>query len=115
MKKKRHEPLPEEALEMVAARFRLLSEPMRLRILQELQAGERTVGELVEAVGAGQANVSKHLAILAGGGLVTRTRRGLFAYYKIADPSVFTLCDVVCGSLGRQMAERERTMRRFVG
>lgn len=110
MPKKGHPPLSDEAIELVASRFRILSEPMRLRILQALHEGERSVGDLVEAVGAGQANVSKHLAILAAGGLVARRKRGLFVYYGIADSSVFTLCDVVCGSLGRQLATQQKAV-----
>ncbi|MCC6354197.1 MAG: helix-turn-helix transcriptional regulator [Verrucomicrobiae bacterium] len=85
-----------EALELVAARFGVLAEPMRLRILQALGGGERTVTELVGATGAGQANVSRHLRVLMDAGMVARRRAGLNAYYRIDDPGIFELCDLVC-------------------
>ena len=98
--------LPPGALELVAARFRMLSEPMRLRLLNELRGGERTVTQLVEASGAGQANVSKHLGLLAEGGLVGRRKDGLKVFYFIADESLFELCDIVCGRLQKELAEK---------
>lgn len=100
-----------EALELIAGRFRVLSEPMRLRLLQELSDGERNVSELMEATGAGQANVSKHLGILLEAGLVKRRKEGLNAYYSIADESVFKLCEVVCGSLAEQLEARHRLVK----
>lgn len=97
-----------EALKLIAARFRVLSEPMRLKLLQELSDGERSVSELMDATGAGQANVSKHLGILLEAGLVKRRKDGLNAYYSIADESVFKLCEVVCGSLAEQLEARRK-------
>lgn len=97
-----------EAIELIAGRFRLLSEPMRLRILHALRDGPMTVGELVGATGAGQANVSKHLSLLLDAGLVSRRKDGISAYYSVADVSVFDLCDVVRTRLGdRLAAQRE--------
>lgn len=98
--------LPPGALEMVAARFRMLAEPMRLRLLNELRGGERTVSELVEATGAGQANVSKHLGLLAGAGMVGRRKQGLNVNYFVADEFLFELCDLVCGRLQKELAEK---------
>lgn len=94
------------ALDLVAARFRLLSEPMRLRLLNELRAGERTVSQLVAACEAGQANVSKHLSLLADAGLVARRKEGLHVFYYIADESLFELCDLVCTRLQRELAAK---------
>lgn len=94
------------ALEQVAARFRVLAEPTRLSLLNELRNGERTVSELIESTGAGQANVSKHLGILAQAGMVGRRKKGLNAYYYIADESLFELCDLVCSRLQEQFAEK---------
>src|SRR5579864_1763926 len=82
--------------EVVAQRFRLLGEPMRLRILQLLEAGERPVGEIVETLKSSQPNISKHLQALCQGGLIRRRREGLNVYYAIADPIVFRLCELVC-------------------
>lgn len=87
--------LPDETLERIATRFKVLAEPMRLRLLNELHAGECTVTELCERTCAGQANVSKHLGVLRRHGLVTRRREGLHARYRIADDTTFVLCDVL--------------------
>ena len=99
----RHTPLSPDAVELVAARFRILGEPIRIQILQALQAGERNVGELVADVGSTQPNISKHLRILQDARFVARRQNGNNVYYSIADPTVFDLCDAVCGSLGTQL------------
>lgn len=95
----------------IAARFAALAEPMRLRMLDALRRGERTVGELVEATGARQANVSKHLAVLHREGFVERRKDGLNVYYRVTDPGVFELCEHVCGALESEAAQRFRTYR----
>jgi DNA-binding transcriptional ArsR family regulator len=84
--------------ELVAQRFRLLGEPMRLRILHLLEAGEQPVNEIVNTLGSCQPNISKHLQALCQGGLISRRRKGLNIYYAIADPMVFKLCQLVCRS-----------------
>jgi ArsR family transcriptional regulator len=98
--------LPPGALELIAARFRLLAEPMRLRLLNELRGGERTVSDLVTACGAGQANVSKHLGLLADAGMVGRRKDGLNVFYFIADESLFALCDLVCARLQAELSAK---------
>lgn len=92
-------PMSDAALELIAHRFKLLSEPTRLKLLQLLMNGERTVTELVQASHTTQANVSKHLGILADGGLVARRKVGVSTFYRISDPSILTMCDLVCRSL----------------
>ena len=87
--------LSEEQLEQVALRFRLLGEPMRLRILQAVCHQPRTVNEVVKAVGATQANVSKHLALLAGAGILARRKEGQRAYYGMKDQLAMKLCALV--------------------
>ena len=96
-------PLPADLAELVARRFRLLSEPMRIRLLDRLRSGEATVGELADALASSQQNVSKHLAALADAGLLGRRREGNRVYYRIVDEGVFTLCEQVCGSLQEQL------------
>lgn len=96
-----------EMLELVAARFKALAEPTRLRILSVLREGESTVSELVHATGLGQANVSKHLRLLHELRFVDRRREGLYAVYSLADQDVFTLCDFICGRLEREVEERK--------
>jgi DNA-binding transcriptional ArsR family regulator len=91
--------LSEEALELVAARFRVLSEPLRLRILQRLQRGECSVGELAELLGTTQPNVSKHLKLLQTASFVARRQDKNSALYSLTDPTVFELCDLVCSRL----------------
>jgi DNA-binding transcriptional ArsR family regulator len=104
-------PLPEPLVELVAQRFRVLGEPMRIRLLDRLREGDATVSELQEALGASQQNVSKHLGILHGAGMVSRTKQGTHARYAISDPSVFELCDQVCGGVRRQVAELEAILQ----
>jgi ArsR family transcriptional regulator len=105
--------LTAEAVELIAARFRILSEPMRLRILHALSEGEMTVGELVESLEAGQGNVSKHLGLLLDAGIVRRRKEGLNAYYSIGDPSIFQLCDLVCSSLETRLALQKEAIGRY--
>lgn len=92
-------------LESIAARFRLLGEPVRLKILATLATGERNVGEIVTLTGAGQPNVSKHLAVLAQGGLIKRHKVGTNIYYTVADPAIYTLCNVACASVLQCIAQ----------
>ncbi|MEM7415065.1 MAG: metalloregulator ArsR/SmtB family transcription factor [Gemmatimonadota bacterium] len=91
--------LSPEVLELIAERFRVLGEPARLRILSTLMAGECSVTDLVDRTGLQQANVSKHLGVLRASGFVRRRKEGLRAFYTLADPSVFTLCEVMCGRI----------------
>lgn len=94
------------ALELIASRFRALSEPMRLRLLNLLMQGERTVGQLVEASGSGQANVSKHLAVLREAGMIASRKEGLTTVCSIADPIVRELCKMMCSRLREEMENK---------
>ncbi len=98
------------AIEQVAERFRILGETTRLLILNALRRGERSVSELQQDLGIGQANLSKHLQVLYAGGYVARHREGTSVYYQLADPTVFKLCDLVCGRLGQQLERRRRAL-----
>lgn len=100
----RMEHLPPEALRQVAAYFQALAEPTRLQILNLLRERERNVGEIARLTGFTTPNVSRHLALLAREGLIERESRGNAAYYRIADPSIYALCDLVCGNIARQLA-----------
>lgn len=95
-----------DAVSLVAARFRVLAQPLRLQILQHLEDGESSVTAVTNAVNSTQPNVSKHLKILQDEGLVAKRQEGNTVYYKIADQSVFELCEVVCGSLKVKFSER---------
>ena len=98
--------LGREQLQAVARLFRVLSEPMRLAILQTLKDGARSVNDLVEKLAARQANVSKQLGILFESGLLARERRGSEVHYSIREPMIFDLCELVCGKLRRD-AQRQ--------
>ena len=104
-------PLPEPLIELVAQRFRVLGEPMRIRLLDRLREGDATVGELQLALGASQQNISKHLGILHAAGMVSRTKDGNHARYSISDPSVFELCENVCGGVRRQLQGLEAILQ----
>ena len=97
--------MSDKSLRLVADRFKVLSDPLRLALLHRLKEGERTVTTLVQETGASQANVSKHLQILRRAGLVERRKEGLSAWYSILDPSIFEICDLVCGRLAEQYQE----------
>lgn len=96
-------PLTDPLIELIAHRFRILAEPTRIKLLDALRDGPATVQELQSATGASQQNVSKHLGLLLDAALVQRTKQGNRSYYDIADPTLFDLCEHVCGSLRRQV------------
>lgn len=103
-------PLPAPLVELIAERFRVLAEPMRIRLLDALRDAPATVGELQVATGASQQNVSKHLGLLLRSGLVSRSKQGNFSLYAIADEGVFELCEQVCGGLRRKLDELDATL-----
>jgi DNA-binding transcriptional ArsR family regulator len=104
-------PLPDLLADLIAQRFKVLSEPMRIKLLDRLRDGAATVHELTEALGASQQNVSKHLGVLLQAGMVSRTKHGTSARYAIADPDVFTLCEQVCGGIRRQAVELDALLQ----
>jgi DNA-binding transcriptional ArsR family regulator len=98
-------PLPEELADLIAARFKLLGEPMRIKLLDRLRGGEASVQELAGAVGTTQQNVSKHLGALATAGVVARRKEGNFVYYRVVDDGIWQLCHDVCGSVERRLSD----------
>lgn len=90
-------PISPVQIERIARTFRVIGEPMRIRLLDAMRDGEATVGELVGATGASQQNVSKHLGVLHEAELISRRQSGREVYYEIADPTVFDICEMVCG------------------
>jgi DNA-binding transcriptional ArsR family regulator len=95
----------------IAERFKALSEPMRLRLLQALRHGECPVGELAERTGAGQANVSKHLQVLLQRGFVDQRKQGTTTWYRVADPHVFKMCELVGNWLEEDLTRKRRLLR----
>ena len=103
--------ISEESLVQIARRFAVLSEPMRLRLLHVLMRGEQSVNALAELTDGTQANISRHLQTLAEAGMVSRRKEGLHVFYDIADSSIFKLCDLVCGSLEKQLVQKTTALR----
>ena len=96
-------PLPDDLVELIARRFRVLGEPMRIKLLDRLREGEASVNELSEALDASQQNVSKHLAVMSAAGVLGRRKEGTYVFYRIVDEGVLALCDQVCGSVQQQL------------
>lgn len=94
--------LTENELDRVAQQFRVLGEPMRLKILQLICVKPLTVGEIVTGTGATQSNISKHLSLLASAGVIERQKQAQFVYYRLSDPLTLKLCELVHTQLFEQ-------------
>ena len=103
MKKFNPRDLSDSALELIAGKFKALSEMSRLKIIIALEEGEKNVTKLVEVTGLTQANLSRHLQILVEAGILSRRKEGLAVYYSISDPAIFKICDQVCGGLAKHI------------
>jgi DNA-binding transcriptional ArsR family regulator len=104
-------PMSPALIEELSERFKALGEPARLQLLMALRGGEKSVGELVELTGLGQANVSKHLQLLHASGYITRRKERTFAYYALAGDDVFVLCNVMCGRIEEEQRNRRAALR----
>ena len=102
----RVKPVPQEVIRHLAEYFSILSEPMRLRILNLLRDGEKCVQEIVEATQTSQANVSKHLKVMLQAGILSRRTQGTSAYYRVEDPLIFELCNQVCDRLEERIEQQ---------
>jgi len=119
--------LPEQALVQVAQYFAVLAEPRRLMILNKLSevahinqrtnlrtlekpVEEKSVGELAAYCGCSQANISRHLSALAKHGIVIRESRGTTAYYRIADASIYSLCNIVFEKISKRLQNQADVM-----
>ena len=96
---KKNRELTEVELDRVAQQFRVLGEPMRLKVLQLICRKPLTVGEIVTATGATQSNISKHLSLLASAGIITRQKDAQFVYYRLSNPLTMKLCELVHSQL----------------
>jgi DNA-binding transcriptional ArsR family regulator len=95
-------PLPDDLIELIVRRFRVLADLTRIKLLDLLRGREASVQELAAAIGSTQQNVSKHLGVLRQEGIVRRRKLGNYSYYSVADEGVFALCEYVCGDLANQ-------------
>jgi DNA-binding transcriptional ArsR family regulator len=107
------QPVSQEVVQQVANYFNVLSEPMRLRILNLLRDGDKCVQELVEATDTSQANVSKHLKLMLQAGILSRRSQGTLAYYSVADDLIFDLCNLVCDRLATRIEQQAQHFRDF--
>ena len=98
-------PIPTDLAEMIAARLRVIGDPNRIRILDQLREGELSVTEITERLEMSQQNASKHLGVLLGAGIVARRKDGTASLYSIADEGVFALCEQVCGGIQDRLSD----------
>jgi DNA-binding transcriptional ArsR family regulator len=98
-------PIPPDLAELIAERFRVIGDPSRIRILDQLRRGELSVNEITERLGTSQQNVSKHLGVLHRAGIVSRRKQGTSSMYVIADETIYDLCEQVCGGLQERLAD----------
>ena len=112
MAKPSRELIPSVLVDRVARRFKVLSEPARLVLLNILHdQGEMTVQELVEISGLNQANVSKHLNLMAKEGMLSRNKEGLHVYYAIQDATIHGLCMLVSGRIRQEIEKQQRVLK----
>jgi DNA-binding transcriptional ArsR family regulator len=107
------ESVPAEVVQQVAEYFGVLSEPMRLRLLNLLRDGEKCVQDLVDSTQTSQANVSKHLKVMLQAGILTRRSEGTSAYYSVSDELIFELCNLVCDRLASRIEQQAKHFRAF--
>jgi len=105
--------VPQEVVDQVAEYFSILSEPMRLKLLNLLRDREHCVQELVEATQTSQANVSKHLKLMLQAGILKRRSEGTSAYYSVKDELIFELCNLVCDRIASRIEQQARHFRSF--
>ncbi len=103
-------PLAAAELELVARRFAVLADPLRLKLVHALFESEKSVSALVAATGGSQTNVSRDLHLLTEANVLRRRRAGLRVYYAIADPTIFALCQLVCAGLENALAEQTKIL-----
>ena len=107
------EPISAEVVQHVADYFSVLSEPMRLKILNLLGGGEKCVQELVDVTETSQANVSKHLKVMLQAGILARRTEGTSSFYRVADDLSFQLCSLVCDRIASRIEEQAKHFRAF--
>ncbi|MCF7689784.1 MAG: metalloregulator ArsR/SmtB family transcription factor [Cephaloticoccus sp.] len=104
--------ISDEGMTLLASRFAVLGDPLRLKLLHALFAGEKSVNDLVAVAKSTQPNVSRHLQKLMSSGTVSRRKQGTTVFYSIADPTLIKLCELVCGSLEKQLNAKAGSFRR---
>jgi DNA-binding transcriptional ArsR family regulator len=98
-------PLPDEAIELIAARLRVIAEPMRIRLMGLLDNGDAGVQELAVRLGTTHQNVSRHLGVLYQAGMVSRRRDGTTVRYSLVDWTGWWLVEQIGASVLSQLDE----------
>jgi len=96
--------------EMQAEVCKTLTNPKRIEILNTLQTEEKTVTELVNALGVSKANVSQHLAVMRHKGILATRRVGVNIYYRVANPKVIEACSLMKEVLFEQHMAKKKVM-----
>ena len=96
--------------EMQAEICKTLTNPKRIEILNTLKNEEKTVTEIVEALGASKANVSQHLAVMRHKGILSTRREGVNIYYRVSNPKVIDACALMKEVLFEQHAARKKAV-----
>ena len=91
--------MDDEVFDLAARTFRVMSAPMRLKIISALCDGEKSVTQLLDRVQTTQPNMSQHLASLFRAGVVGKRRDGVSIYYRITNDRVVSLCRTLCQHL----------------
>lgn len=105
--------LETKIFELHAALCQTLANPIRLRILNALTNGEKSVNQLVELIGAPQANISQHLAVLRDRNIVATRRDGVSIYYSIGNPKIIKACNLIREVLFEQMANAGKLAEKY--
>jgi len=103
-------PADKSIFEMQAEICKTLTNPKRIEILSVLKTDERTVTELVNALGASKANVSQHLAVMRHKGILTTRREGVNIYYRVANPKVIDACSLMKEVLFEQHMAKKKAV-----
>jgi len=104
----------EELYRLKAEMCKTFADPKRLMIISELREGEKSVGDLVTNLGAPQAVISRHLAVLRNKGVVNARRNGVNIYYSLTNPRITDACDIVHGVLLDQVARNKELAEKFL-
>jgi DNA-binding transcriptional ArsR family regulator len=91
--------------------FRVLGHPARVRILELLRDGEKSVGTLQAELELDSGSTSQHLAALRRIGLVESRRDGTSVYYRVDDPVVFELLEAGRAIIGRRLTQQQALLR----
>src|SRR5215218_4253421 len=97
--------MPDALRQFKASVFQALAHPTRIAMVELLREGEQTAGTLIERLGLEQANASQHLTVLRNRQIVTNRKEGNYMYYRIRDPLLFEVLDLMRAYFQAHLAE----------